>query len=257
MEAPSSLKFTNSSPQAIKIILEPWAEEYRVEPGVEIEIVAEEPHEACIEIKYDGEDIIVFGWSDNINVLVDGKKLEPYFESSAQSSINELLKDLKSEDYRVVRKAIKALGKINDIRAVEAIISVLGLDHPADNDSKINFEAMIALKKMGEISLQPTIHALEKGNDNWKRYFAAWSLGLRKDTRVIEPLINILLNDTDTNVLGGAITALTSMYWSETLDLAEPKILSTLKQVKEKYTGEKNYFTNSVNDLIESLEGDH
>ena len=75
----------------------------------------------------------------------------------------------------MVRKAIKALGEINDIRAVEAIISVLGLNLPVDNDSKVNFSASAVLSEMNEISLQPTIDALLSGNDSWQRYFAARS----------------------------------------------------------------------------------
>lgn len=75
----TSLKFTNSSDKTIKLILEPWAEEYEVLAGMTVEIVTSEPKEKEIEVEYEGADIIIYGWSDNMSVLSQGEELSPSF----------------------------------------------------------------------------------------------------------------------------------------------------------------------------------
>ena len=48
----SSLKFTNSSDKSIKLILEPWADEYDVPAGMTVDISASSPNEASIEVEF-------------------------------------------------------------------------------------------------------------------------------------------------------------------------------------------------------------
>ena len=175
-------------------------------------------------------------------------------QSPMQDSIDILFKDLKSKDYRVICKAIESLGEINDICAVEAIISVLGVRHPEDNDSKINFVAMAALKKMGEISLQPTIHALKEDGNNWKRYFAAWSLGLRKDAGVIESFITILSVSKDIRVIEGVVKGLSSLSYDINFDSNQEEVINILKQVRKNHGFKRKYLSSSIDKLIARLE---
>lgn len=78
MSSPSILKFKNSFSKDLKVILEPWAEEYSIRPGSVLEIVPNSESNQEIEIEYDGEDIIIYGWSDNMSVMCDGKQAIPF-----------------------------------------------------------------------------------------------------------------------------------------------------------------------------------
>ncbi|WP_020409946.1 hypothetical protein [Hahella ganghwensis] len=77
---PESLLFRNSSRKKIKLVLEPWAEEYPLNDGVTVKIQSEKQTTSSIEVEFDGEDIIVYGWSDEMSVWIDGTKIEPTFE---------------------------------------------------------------------------------------------------------------------------------------------------------------------------------
>jgi len=79
MNTLNSLVFANTSGNSIRLILEPWAEEYKIGNGMKIEILASEPNDSSIEIEYEKENIIVHGWADSITVLCEGEKLEPDF----------------------------------------------------------------------------------------------------------------------------------------------------------------------------------
>ena len=76
----ASLKFTNGSDKVMKIILEPWAEEYLVDAGATVEVIANGESKKNIEIEHDGEDLIVYGWSDSMTVLCNGIPQEPQFD---------------------------------------------------------------------------------------------------------------------------------------------------------------------------------
>ncbi len=78
MNSPNILKFKNSFSRELKVILEPWAEEYSVKPGSTLEIVPNSESSQEIEIEYDGEDIIIYGWSDDMSVMSDGKQAIPF-----------------------------------------------------------------------------------------------------------------------------------------------------------------------------------
>ncbi len=75
----SSLKFINSSKNCIKLILEPWAEEYKINGGKAVEVISDRLAESSIEVEFDESDITIYGWSDSMSVFCDGVKLEPEF----------------------------------------------------------------------------------------------------------------------------------------------------------------------------------
>ena len=75
----TSFIFTNDSQEKVKLILEPWAEEYDIFSGMKVEIITSDPQENVIEVEYDGKDIIVHGWSDSMSVQSEGKPLAPNF----------------------------------------------------------------------------------------------------------------------------------------------------------------------------------
>lgn len=80
MATPKKLKFTNRSSDKMKLILEPWAEEYSVETDMMVEVLSDQQSDKEIEVEYNEGDLIVYGWSDSMVVLHDGKKLEPQFD---------------------------------------------------------------------------------------------------------------------------------------------------------------------------------
>ena len=187
-----------------------------------------------------------------------GAKTPGLYGESMQSRIDVLIKNLKSKDHHMVCKAIDALSEINDIRAVEAILPTLGWNFESDSDCKINFSASAALKRMGEISLLPTIGALKEDpsypqNDSWRRYWVARSLGIRKDVRVIAPLIEALLAEKNRRVIEGIVDAFDSLAWGIDFGERKEQIVSILKDLQQKYSTEKNYLTNSINKLIKRL----
>ena len=78
MNTTFSLKFINSSQNQMILILEPWAEEYIIDAGKTVEIVANNKCDSSIELEYtDDGCIIVYGWSDSITIYCDGQKLKP------------------------------------------------------------------------------------------------------------------------------------------------------------------------------------
>jgi len=75
----TSFVFTNNSEKTMKLILEPWAEEYNIPVGMKVEIVTDDPKENVIEVEYDGENVIVYGWADSMSVQSEGEVLEADF----------------------------------------------------------------------------------------------------------------------------------------------------------------------------------
>lgn len=79
MSTATSLIVTNRSKQILRLILEPWAEEYEIPAGMVVEISAHAHPEKQIEVGYDGENIIVYGWADDMSVRSNGEILKPSF----------------------------------------------------------------------------------------------------------------------------------------------------------------------------------
>ena len=107
-----------------------------------------------------------------------------------QEDISSLIKVLKSKkDSRVRAKAVEALGKIEDVSAVEPLILAL-----TDENWDVRRKAAWALGNMGEPAVKPLILALT--DENWDvRRKAAWALGNIRDLRAIEPLMHALKDE--------------------------------------------------------------
>lgn len=104
--------------------------------------------------------------------------------------VNNLIIKLKSEGWRVRRKAATALGDTNNKAAVKPLIEVL----KNDENPRVKKSVAIALGKIGDpIAVEPLGEALEKG-DYWLQIAAADALG---DIGVpaIETLIKSIKDD--------------------------------------------------------------
>lgn len=74
-----AISYKNAQDKQVLIILEPWAEQYWVKPGMTVEIIGtggEGP--AKFEVQQTNEGLIVFGWVDSVVVIMhDGHELSP------------------------------------------------------------------------------------------------------------------------------------------------------------------------------------
>tara|TARA_B100001989_G_C24515677_1_gene452982 strand:+ start:648 stop:950 length:303 start_codon:yes stop_codon:yes gene_type:complete len=76
------LKFTNNADEPVKLILEPWASEYRVDKGVTLDVVVEAGAKVDhneIDIDYYDRTIVVHAWASLMTVLLDGQEAEEGF----------------------------------------------------------------------------------------------------------------------------------------------------------------------------------
>jgi hypothetical protein len=81
MSTTHTIKYTNSSSRKVSIILEPWAEEYGIEPLVSVEIVGRGgPPTEGIDIESHDDAIVIYAWRECtiLEVFKDGVLLEPF-----------------------------------------------------------------------------------------------------------------------------------------------------------------------------------
>lgn len=75
--------FSNSqTSKRLLLVLEPWCEEYLIDPGNSIDVigVGENSDDAFFKVDYDDNQIVVFGWTGAIvRVYKDAEELEPVF----------------------------------------------------------------------------------------------------------------------------------------------------------------------------------
>lgn len=136
----------------------------------------------------------------------------------AINALVTLLKDRKSSVQQSADTAIKnTLQQLKDNRAIEPLITLLNHDEPAirlfavealggipdprvsahlilalkDNNADIRESAAESLRKTGATAVEPLIKTL-RGNDISIRLIAIRILGDIKDTRSVEPLIDVL-----------------------------------------------------------------
>jgi len=114
------------------------------------------------------------------------------------------LQDLQDEELWVRQYTARALGKIGDPRAVEPLIVALG-----DEDSNVGIDAANALGEIGVSAVAHLIVALGNG-DRRVRSGAANALGEIGDPRAVEPLI-AAMEDEDLWVRQRAVVSLGSI----------------------------------------------
>jgi len=102
-------------------------------------------------------------------------------------SLQQLLTDLHSDDYKKRRKAIEKLAKSKDQRAVSSLLTTIH-----DNDWSIQAAAIKALGEIGDLQAVPTLIEAVLGDDEWVAEAAATALGLIGDVRAIPALIHAL-----------------------------------------------------------------
>ena len=77
MVASENLKFVNGSGEEVLVIVEPWAEQFRIEPGQEVDIIVKGgvPGQ-CLTLEYMPKCLIIYGWDGCvISIVSDGNCL--------------------------------------------------------------------------------------------------------------------------------------------------------------------------------------
>jgi HEAT repeat protein len=110
--------------------------------------------------------------------------------------------------------AAKALGQLKDVRAVEALVSVLH-----DPDYWVRSSAIAAVGSIGDSqAVEELMSILHHDPDDWVRSLAALSLGLTGDSRAVEGLISALHHDPDNLVRCYSVDALGSIGDSQAVE---------------------------------------
>jgi len=79
MDRISSLSLMNKSEDPLRIAIEPSAEQYKIDPGQTVEVVAGEQTESSIELVYRQGFLSIYEWSDDMKVMIDGEEMEMDF----------------------------------------------------------------------------------------------------------------------------------------------------------------------------------
>jgi hypothetical protein len=82
MNAGGKITYTNRTRHRLRIILEPWAEEYWIEPNDPIDIVARNGNSrGHLEIEQIDAGLIIYGWEGLVvSIIRNGKGLAPSSE---------------------------------------------------------------------------------------------------------------------------------------------------------------------------------
>jgi len=109
------------------------------------------------------------------------------------------------EDNRwfVVRNALAILGEVGGERPVELIISTL-----AHTDARVRREALLALAKVGGEDAGMLVYGMIEDPDPDVRLAAAMAAGQLKVERALRPLLALLEQETDPDVVVGVLRAL-------------------------------------------------
>jgi HEAT repeat protein len=128
-----------------------------------------------------------------------------------EGAFEDVIKALHNDDEEVREEAVRALGELNDPRAVEPLISILN-----DDNRYIRREAAKSLGRIGdERAIIPLINGL-KDEDRYGREGAAEGLG-EMGEKAVEPLIDAM-DDPDWHVRMGAAIALRIIGEKEAID---------------------------------------
>ncbi len=73
----SRMTVVNRFSHRLRFIVEPWANEFWLEPGETFEVVAQGPNSGALELAFGPNTIVVFGWSGSlVAVYADGERLD-------------------------------------------------------------------------------------------------------------------------------------------------------------------------------------
>lgn len=162
--------------------------------------------------------------------------------------LEKFLEDLKQNDYHVRYKAARALGSQRDERAIVALLDALGDFDQRDEESKVNFSATKALAHIGEPAVLPLIMALKPNQshaqDEWRRYWVCYALGLLDDQRAVESLIDVLCQESK-RVIEGAALALEK--------LNDPRAIEPLTHVQATLKPQDGFVHTAVTEALETL----
>ena len=79
MKVESKIEFVNSGSTPVKLVIEPWAHEYKIRPGVKVQIVSDEIFSDLIEMDFWDNSLIIHGWGEGVVVvMIDGIEQEPF-----------------------------------------------------------------------------------------------------------------------------------------------------------------------------------
>jgi HEAT repeat protein len=109
------------------------------------------------------------------------------------------------EDHRwfVVRNALAILGEVGGERPVELVISTL-----AHTDARVRREALTALAKVGGEDAGMLVYGMIEDPDPDVRMAAAMAAGELKVERALRPLLALLEQENDSDVVAGVLRAL-------------------------------------------------
>ena len=135
------------------------------------------------------------------NITVQSEALLYFGEAKERNVVPLIIELLKPDNAKEVRlKAVEALGKIDDSRAVEPLIGVL-----ADSDKDIRKAVVEALGKVKDPeAVDPLISVL---NDEDVQLAAIWALGNIGDKRAV-PVLTGLLSSPDKYVRYNVVQSL-------------------------------------------------
>jgi len=116
--------------------------------------------------------------------------------------LDPLKQALRSHDWIVRMHAVKALGRVQDVSAIEPLLPLL-----QDKVKAVREEVAAALAAIGEAAIPALLETLQ--HEEWLvRLHAVESLGKMKSQKAVDPLLSVLFNDQDSAVREDAVRAL-------------------------------------------------
>ena len=112
-------------------------------------------------------------------------EIEDRMSSVDSDDIDGLVAQLTHAHYRERLRAVRALGKLADVRFIPQLLIALGEFDREDEESRVNFSACDALVALGEPALIPLLDELKRVENivdaderDWKRYFITETLNI-------------------------------------------------------------------------------
>ena len=138
----------------------------------------------------------------------------------AMPVIEEMVEDPR---WFVVRNAVSVLGQAGGERAVELIVSTL-----AHADGRVRREAILALAKVGGTDAGMLVYGMLEDPDPEVRLAATMAAGTLKVERSLRPLLSLLEEETDHDVVVGVLGALGKLGDPGAVPAIEKRTVSTL-----------------------------